>query len=99
MMELIGVQSKNPGFSMRAYSKKLGIPQSAISEIISRKRKVTLKMAGKILKGLDFSPDKSAQLVGQFDPHSKVTPIKSEDFHALDMDTFHLISEWYPFGI
>lgn len=99
MMEFIGIQSRNPGFSMRAYAKKIGIPQSAVSEIVGKRRKVTAKMATKILRGLDFAPAQISEVVSKFDSEIEVPQNKSSCFRPLDMDSFRLISEWYHFAI
>ena len=46
------IKGKNPNYSLRAYSKKLDIPHSALSEILNGKRKLTKKMATRILINL-----------------------------------------------
>ena len=54
---LIELRGKNPGFSMRAFSKRLGISSSALSEILSGKRKISKKMAAKIATRMDLTPE------------------------------------------
>jgi uncharacterized protein (TIGR02147 family) len=93
--EFFNLQSKNPSFSMRAYSKKVGIPQSAISEIIARKRRITEKMAAKILSGLTISPDRASEILHFYKTNQPV----QDAFESLDVDQFHLISDWYYFAI
>lgn len=44
------LQRKNPAFSLRAFALKLDISASALSEILSGKRKVSKKMAVKLLE-------------------------------------------------
>ncbi len=103
MMEFLGVQAKNPSYSMRAYSKKVGIPQSAISEIIGRQRKVTAKMAHKIMTGLAVAPDTIADVLGSYQSLKRSAQAAgspaSQKFQSLNMDQFHLISNWYYFAI
>jgi uncharacterized protein (TIGR02147 family) len=90
--ELSATQAKNPNFSMRAFAKKMGVAQSAVSEILSGKRDVTREYARRILAGLDRSPTEIDQIV---EPHSGHV----EPYHSLDIDTFHLISDWYYYAI
>jgi uncharacterized protein (TIGR02147 family) len=103
MMELLGLQSKNSRYSMRAYSKKVGIPQSAISEIIGKRRKVTAKMALKIMTGLTVPPETVSEVLGNFKNQISLIEPKtnslSRKFQPLNMDQFHAISEWYHFAI
>ncbi len=91
--EFVKAQAKNPSYSMRAYAKKVGISQTAISEIFGGKRPITKKSAEKILSGLARSPEEVSNLLLGSDD-SSLTSYKS-----LDMDTFHLISEWHYFAI
>lgn len=96
LQEFLDCQSRNPNFSMRAYSRKVGVTQSAISEILSGKRKITAKMAEKILNGLDVSPQVTGEILAQLKGKQS-----SEDraHRPLDMDTFHLISDWHYFAL
>lgn len=90
--EFVGAQSRNPNYSMRAFAKKIGVNQSAISEILSGKRPITKKSAEKILSGLDLNPLEIAKI---FQGELKNKQI----FKSLDMDTYHLIADWYYYGI
>ncbi len=91
--EFIKAQAKNPSYSMRAYSKRIGVSQAAISEVLAGKRPLTKKTAQKILWGLDKSPNEISQLVETSEQPNV------QKFKSLDMDTFHLISEWHYFAI
>lgn len=79
---------------MRAYAKKIRVPQSAVSEIIAGKRPVTKKTARKILTGLDRAPHEIAAIVDS-------SPVAHNDqvYKTLDIDTFHMISDWYYYAI
>lgn len=89
--ELLQAQARNPNYSMRAYARRLGLPQSALSEIISAKRKITAQYAKKIVQALDLSPQTQAQLLASSE--------SDLGFRSLDMDTFHLIADWQYFAI
>jgi uncharacterized protein (TIGR02147 family) len=91
--EFIKAQARNPHYSMRAYARKLGVGQSAVSEILSGKRPITKKAAVKILDGLGKNPDEASQILAEAEGEAP------QKFRSLDMDSFHLISEWYYYGI
>lgn len=92
--DLLSIQAKNPSYSLRAYSKRLGISHSAISEMISGKRTITAKAAEKILQGLDKSPEQISQIL-----NSSKEQTSESKFKSLDMDTYHLIADWHYFAI
>lgn len=101
-MEFLGFQAKNPHYSMRAYSKKVGLAQSAISEIIGRQRKITAKMALKIMTGLNLSPDKITEVLAAYNSKKSPTELQNsplQKFKTLNIDQFHIISDWYHFAI
>ncbi|WP_216635927.1 TIGR02147 family protein [Bdellovibrio bacteriovorus] len=91
--EFVKAQARNPSYSMRSYSKKIGVSQAAVSEVLSGKRPLTAKTAQKILSGLDKSP---AEIAGLLEAQERPQASK---YKSLDMDTFHLISEWHYYAI
>ena len=90
--EFVGIQARNPSYSMRAYAKKIGVAQSAISEILSGKRPLTRKSAEKILKGLDKNPQEIFAIC-----QSEIQNV--QPFKAIDLDTYHLIADWHYYAI
>lgn len=93
LQELVKAQARNPNYSMRAYSQKIGLAQSAISEILSGKRPITKKNAKKILVGLNKDPEEVFQLLGSSEDSStpKYTPV--------DIDAFRVIADWHNYAI
>lgn len=57
------IQVKRPEYSMRAFSRTLGLTASQFSEIIRGKRPVTRKIAIRILDRLDIDPETAGALV------------------------------------
>lgn len=88
-------RAKNARFSMRAYSRRIGVTQSAISEILNGQRKITRKMAAKILDGMDMAPTSVAQILAGFSSPT----IEAASFKNLSIDAYNAISEWYHFAI
>jgi transcriptional regulator with XRE-family HTH domain len=88
--ELTYSRSKNPSYSLRAFSNRLNIHASALSEILNGKREVTKKMGTKILEGLGVSPDEIDIILNN----------KKRSSHSdLSLEHFKVISDWYYFAI
>ncbi|HEY8271861.1 MAG TPA: TIGR02147 family protein [Pseudobdellovibrionaceae bacterium] len=91
---LIQGRLRNPSYSLRALAQKAGLSPSALSEILSGKRRVTEERAQKILTKLGASPDHSDTILQSFSQ----TPIDQPQ-QQLSIDQFYLIAEWYHFAI
>lgn len=65
------LQRKNPAYSMRAFAKKLQLSPSALSEIISGKRKISKKMALRILDRMQAEPTEVEKIISQFSATKK----------------------------
>lgn len=95
---------RNPAFSLRAFSRRIGLQASAVSEILSGKRSITRKMALRILKGLAVSPAEVQKVLRAYGPRERPL-IESAggarilDYSRIDMDQFHVIADWYYFAI
>ena len=96
--KFLELNAKNPGFTKRAFSKKLGISSGALSEILSGKRKISRKMANKLALSLGLDPSEKSQFmqsfnsgVDQIGPELKTLKLKS--------DEFAVIADWIHFAI
>jgi len=88
--EYTKARAKNPSYSLRAFSNRLGIQVSALSEILNGKRVISKKMGHRILSGLGVSPIESKNIL---------SGINEEDDSSLSLDYFKVISDWYYFAI
>jgi hypothetical protein len=86
--ELAKARARNPRYSIRAFSSKLPI---------------TKRTGEKILHGLAADPKTKATLLQGLKYRENNRPtlpvIKAGVYSQIDMDQFHLICEWYYFGI
>ncbi len=94
--EFIRAKSKNPSYSLRAFAKKIGLPASAVSELLKGKRPVTIRMANKIADSLDLSVAEKNQWQNLFNNKSD-TKKNSKVF--LSEKQFSKVSDWYYFAI
>lgn len=90
--EYTSARGKNPSYSLRAFSKKIGIQPSALSEILNGKRVVSSKMGKRILDGLGTNPIESKKIITGFQDNNTETA-------NLNLEHFKVISDWYYFAI
>ena len=106
------LQRKNPAFSLRAFALKLDISPSALSEIMSGKRKVSKKMAVKILDRMYLDPKEVEAIKLLFDGKTNGLDMvadgdqgllqkykKNINYLKLSSDQFNMISEWQHFAL
>lgn len=90
--EFTRARAKNPSYSLRAFSKKLGLQPSALSEILNGKRIVSNKMGKRILDGLGMNPLESNKIISGSEDN------KTEETN-LTLENFKVISDWHYFAI
>ncbi len=95
---------KNPSYSLRRFSRFLGFSHASLSQVLSGKRPLTLKGANKITERLALSPEESGRLSKMLQKERGISALseqkaKASDFTILEMDQFHLISDWYHYAI
>lgn len=59
--QFLSRREKNPSYSLRAFASKLGIPAGRLSELFSRKRKLTKATAKKIAERLELDPTEATK--------------------------------------
>ena len=102
---------RNPKYSLRAYSKFLGVSHSSLSFFLSGKRSLGVKAATKIAKVLELSETESLNFVDFFKlDKRKVESIKQNQLakaqveHQLEQDEinhdlFSAMAHWHLFAI
>lgn len=86
--ELSSRIDKNPSYSLRAFSKMLGISHTSLSQILSGKRPLTNKTQKQIAMALGVSLEKFVK----FKMHKDIK--FEERFEALDIEKFDALSDW-----
>lgn len=93
--ELILRRRRNPGYSLRAFAKNLGVSSSFLSKVMSGKKSVSeatfLKMANRLELELDTIERYRAKLPGFKPPRLS--------FDSIENDAFQTISDWEHFAI
>ncbi|MBI2605950.1 MAG: TIGR02147 family protein [Deltaproteobacteria bacterium] len=95
--ELVRLQERNSAYSLRSYARKLELSPSALSEILRGKRPLAVKTARRILERLCVAPHKSEKILASFASGRRSGA--ANEYRQLNMDYFHVVSDWYYFAI
>ncbi len=100
------IQRQNARFSLRAYSKKLGVHVGALTYIMNGKRNVSRKLAERIAQRLLLDPQQRSELLGLFPEKRKYRKNDSSPgevfeprYLELSASQFKVASEWEHFAI
>lgn len=93
----------NPRYSLRAFSRDIGLSPGELSEILNGKRRATAKAIIKVSKKLGLSLAETQRLLGS--TAIQEMAIRSQIDSAappeqeLSLDLFRIVSDWYCFAI
>jgi uncharacterized protein (TIGR02147 family) len=99
---LLDLQSKNPQYSLRAFSKKVDIHVGALSGIMGGKRKISREMAERIVRQLMIDPQKRTELLELFPKKAEKKNGEESDlprYMEIEASQFKMISEWEHYAI
>lgn len=89
---------KNPQYSLRAFSRSLGMDSSTVSSIMNGKRPLTIKSANKIIKGLDIvNPVEAQNLITETFAHQPDEG--SGGYQQVPIETAEAIAFWQHHAI
>ena len=96
-LRLLERKAKNSSYSLRAYSRDLGVSLTSLSSVISGKRNLSFKNAVKIAKSLNFSPVQTKFMLNNL--NSKILNESLTDNELVKEDEFNLIANWYSIAM
>ena len=102
---LSAAQAKNPGFSIRAFSTRVGIHFAALSSILAGKRNVSRKLAARIADRLYLDPQERAELLALFpEPRSAkrglaAGAVLEPAYLQMNAQQFRVAAEWEHFAV
>lgn len=107
--ELVRRVRHNPRYSQRAFARQLKLSPGELSELLRGRRKLSLRSALRIAKQLGLSGGETKHLLSLVQHESAQEVLSTEPgetlrddqlaSHALSLDMFSLVSEWYCFAI
>jgi len=94
-------KKKNPLFSLRSLAKQLQISPAQLSQFISGKRPLTLRVAMQIADKLEFSSLERQQMLASLQGGGRKRIVKKvlPNYEIINEDQLKVISEWYYFAI
>lgn len=99
--EFIARCNKNKKYSLRAFAKLLDIDSSSLSQILSGRRKISVKMVARFADAIGVDPQLRVKINAQL--NSKVNRKSSNEFNPsffeLTEDAFNIIADWYHYAI
>jgi uncharacterized protein (TIGR02147 family) len=106
--ELAARISSNARYSLRSFAKQMNIPASTLSELLSRKKQMTMGLVTKIVDGLKMSEHEATYLRLLVQLESESNENKKAELRrraaqyssvtqtqSLNLDMFRVIADWY----
>ncbi|MGE0631140.1 MAG: TIGR02147 family protein [Pseudobdellovibrionaceae bacterium] len=102
---------RNPQFSRRAFSRRLGVSPGAISELFNGQRQISLKLAQRLADRLALDPQERSEIFALFKDKKKNKELlkfpkklsKTDEVDSryiqLSLDQFKIIGDWYHYGL
>lgn len=97
---------RNPKYSLRSFSKFLGLNSSTLSQLISGKRRASVKLLSKLCDKLEISPLQKKKMAQFLEKQKKKNSIDSSikkypetAFQEVTPDIYAVMSEWYHYAI
>lgn len=110
--ELSARCSKNPSYSLRAFSRDLGLSAPRLSQILNGRSGLSKQLAEKIAQKIGWSTQETAEFCdrveaahGRSPSQRKVAAIRlkgreySQEYKVLALDRFRIVSDWYHMAI
>ena len=89
-------KSRNPGYSIRAFSKKVGVTPGTLSLVMLVKRNISKKLAIKIIENLSLDPQERSEIINE---QKQALKKEKPTYIKMQVDHFNLIGEWHNFAI
>lgn len=103
--ELANRTQRNPAYSLRSFSKSLGLSAPSLSQVLSGKRPLSQRAALQIIERCAMAPEQAhAFLISALgkagaEALKKLDPLAASHFEELEIESFRAIADWYHYGI
>lgn len=109
--EYLTRRARNPYYSLRAFSRTLGLSSGRLSELLSGKRGVSVLTAERIAERLDYAPDRRSEWMDlvrdakeRRQRSQRLSALardtdKSDEYSAITNDQFYVMADWYHMAI
>lgn len=93
---------RNPRYSLRSFAKSLGISHTVLSLVLNGRRPLSKKAVFKVADALELDPVRRQSLLERRrigGPDGSPLPTHDDEFRALSLDTFAIVSDWHHYAI
>lgn len=96
----VDLQSKNPQYSLRSFSKKLDVHVGALSSIMNGKRRVSKDLAERLALRLMLDPQERSELLEKFPVKRMAEEATSgPKYLEIEASQFKMIAEWEHYAV
>jgi uncharacterized protein (TIGR02147 family) len=103
--ELARRSEKNPQYSLRAFSKSLGVDIGVVSRVFANKRTLSFPIAERMVSALGLTLEEKRFFLDSVAEEQRnrmlSTPLSNEkvNFSEIESELFHIIGDWYHYAI
>jgi uncharacterized protein (TIGR02147 family) len=103
--KLTEIQKTNPQYSLRAYSKKVGVHVGALSSILNGKRNVSRELAERITTKLMLDPQERSEILCHFPEKRRyqksdlTNAFPDPRYLEFNASQFKVVAEWEHFAV
>ena len=99
---------RNPNYSLRAFSRSIGVDAANLSKILSEKKSLGQKQAERVLERLTLAPDKRQDFLDSVLKENvrndTATSVKNANkkencVKEIDVEVFRILGDWYHYAI
>lgn len=98
LQELARRQSRNSSYSLRAFSRDLGVGVTTLSDVLAEKRNLSKSNLAKVMEKLSVSPLEKADLWEKYRENASRSK-EEEEKTLLEEDVFRIIADWYYLAV
>lgn len=95
--EYLNRRKKNENYSIRAFSRFLGISAATVSHLLSGKRVPSEKFIKKLFLKLEATPAEQKNILKNI--IKKDVSTEEQSYQMIAMDSFKILSDWYHYAI
>lgn len=93
------LKAKNPRYSLRSFSNKLGVHSGGLSQILKGKRNVSLKQANEFADKLRLTKEKKNYFLSSFTLNNRLKNKEISTYERIDTDGFEAEEVWIVLAV